>query len=122
MPGITTAGLDGALEVLDGTLYISVHDGAPGGGATNEAAVTRQTTTFAAPGDYGVGGRSRTNASEVLFEDVAAGTYEAWSVWTAATGGTCLWVVPFADNRTLSAGDDLRLPANGLECRIEPSA
>ena len=120
MPGITTAGLDGALEVLDGTLYISVHDGAPGGGATNEAAVTRQTTTFAAPGDYSVGGRSRTNASEVLFEDVAAGTYEAWSVWTAATGGTCLWVVPFDVNRTLEAGDDLRGPVGAIEAYLVP--
>lgn len=121
MPGITTAGIDAALGVLDGTLYVSAHDGPPDSGSLNEANVTRQATTFSAAGNYGaVGGRSRANAAEVLFENVEAGTYQAWSVWTAETAGECLWVVPFATNRTLDAGDDLRGPIDAIECYIEP--
>ena len=118
MPGITTVGMNNALSQLDGTLYLSAHNGPPAGGTTNEA-TTRQAVTFGAAYDT-LTGRARANSGEVLFTDPGAGTYEAWSEWTAATVGDCLWVVPYDINRTLLAGDDLRASPGAVECIIEP--
>jgi hypothetical protein len=120
----TVAGLDAALGILDATVYLGVHDGAPGAdGSTNELAGTRPSVAFDAAEAAGApGGRMRKNTSAITFEDPGAGTYQAWSVWTANTAGTCLWVIPFDTNRTLTAGDDLRLPAGELECIIRSSA
>lgn len=116
---ITVAGLDGALGILDAIVYLGVHTGAPGAdGSTNELAGTRPAVTFAAAVTNGTG-RSRSNSGEITLTDPGAATYEAWSVWSAATGGTCYWVVPFDANRTLLAGDDLRLPVSGLTCKID---
>ena len=119
----TTAGLDQSLDLLNATVYLGVHDGAPGAdGSTNELAGTRPAVAFNAA-EAGTGSaRRRRNTAEIVLTDPGAGTYQAWSVWSAATGGTCLWVIPFDTNRTLISGDDLRLPALGLECAIAPSA
>lgn len=116
---ITVAGLDGALSILDAVVYLGVHTGVPGAaGETNELAGTRPAVTFAAATTDGTG-RSRSNSGEITLAAPGAATYQAWSVWTAATGGTCRWVVPFDTNRTLLAGDDLRLAVGGLTCKID---
>ena len=119
----TTAGLDLSLNLLNATVYLGVHNGAPGvAGATNELAGTRPAVAFNAA-EAGTGSaRRRRNTAEIVFTDPGAATYQAWSIWTAATAGTCYWVIPFDTNRTLIAGDDLRLPAVGLDCAIAPSA
>lgn len=118
----TVAGLDLSLDILDATVYLSVHNGAPGAdGSTNEAAVTRQAIAFAEPVTDGTG-RARSNSGELTFTDPGAATYQAWSIWSALTGGTCIWIVPFDTNRTLVAGDDLRAPVGGVKCAINPSA
>lgn len=119
----TTAGLDASLAILDAVVYLGVHTGAPGAnGETNELAGARPAVTFGAAEAGAGSARRRRNSAEVLFTDPGADTYQAYSVWTAATGGTCYWVIAFDTNRTLIAGDDLRLPVNGLECGIAPSA
>ena len=120
---ITQAGLDAALELLDATVYLEVHDGVPGAdGSTNQVIATdRPAIAFGAPetdGDYRR--RRGPSATPIVVEDPGAGTYQAWSIWTAASGGACLWVVPFAENRTLSAGDDLRAAVDAVSCRIKP--
>lgn len=118
----TVAGIDLSLDILDATVYLSVHNGAPGAdGSTNEAAVTRQAITFAAPVTDGTG-RSRSNSSEHTFTDPGAATYEAWSIWDSLTGGVCRWIIPFDTNRTLIAGDDLRAAVGAVKCQINPSA
>ena len=120
----TQFGLDESLSILDATVYLEVHDGAPGSdGSTNQAlGAARPVVAFGAA-EAGTGSaRRRRNSSEIVLEDPGAATYQAWSVWDAATGGNCKWVIPFDTNRTLLAGDDLRLPAQGLECAIAPSA
>ena len=120
----TVAGLDQSLAILDATVYLGVHTGAPGAdGSTNELAGTRPAVAFgAATNAAAPGGRQRSNTAAITFTDPGAATYQAWSVWTLATGGTCLWVIPFDTNRTLSAGDDLRLPIGDLDCIIRSSA
>jgi hypothetical protein len=119
---ITTAGMDAALALLDATVYLGVHTGAPGAdGSTNELAGTRPAITFGAAATGG-GGRQRANTNTITFETPGAATYQAWSIWTAATGGTCRWVIPFDTNRTLTGVDDLRADANAVVCRILPSA
>jgi len=116
---ITVTGMDGALGILDATVYLGVHDGAPGAdGSTNELAGTRPSVGFDAAGTDGTG-RSRKNTAEITFTDPGAATYEAWSVWDASTAGNCLWVIPFDTNRTLIAGDDLRLPITSLTCKVD---
>lgn len=118
---ITVAGMDLALDLLDGPVYISVHNGAPGAdGSTNEAAVTRQAITFGAAGTDGATGRERANTTEHTFTDPGAATYEAWSIWDAATAGTCRWIIPFDVNRTLVAGDDLRAAIGAVVCGVTP--
>lgn len=120
----TVAGLDASLSILDATVYLGVHDGAPGAdGSTNELAGTRPAVAFdAAEAAPAPGGRMRVNTSEIVFTDPGAGTYQAWSIWTADAVGTCRWVIPFDTNRTLEAGDDLRLPAGELQCILRSSA
>ena len=112
----TVAGLDVSLQVLDSIVYLGVHTGDPGAtGALNELAGTRPAVTFGAPATAAApGGRQRSNTEAITFTDPGAGTYTHWSVWTASTAGTCRWTVPFTASRTLSAGDDLRLPIGDL--------
>jgi hypothetical protein len=118
---ITVAGLDAALGILDATVYLGVHNGAPGAtGSTNELAGTRPAITFGSPGTDGTGRqRQGPTGSPIVFTNPGAGTYQAWSVWTAASGGTCRWIIPFDENRTLLAGDDLRVPVNAITCKID---
>lgn len=116
---ITVAGMDAALAILDATVYLGVHNGAPGAdGSTNELAGTRPAITFGAAATDGTG-RQRGNSGAITFTTPGAATYQAWSVWTAASGGTCRWVIPFAENRTLGAADDLRAPVAGVVCKID---
>ena len=118
---ITTAGKDAALNLLDATVYLGVHNGAPGAdGSTNELAGTRPAIAFGAASTDGTGRqRQGPTSAAIVFTDPGAGTYQAWSVWTADTGGTCLWIVPFAENRTLIAGDDLRAAVNAVTCKLD---
>jgi hypothetical protein len=118
---ITTAGMDAALALLDATVYLGVHTGAPGAdGSTNELAGTRPAITFGAASTDG-SGRQRSNTGAITFTTPGAATYQAWSIWTAASGGTCRWVIPFDTNRTLTSADDLRAPVGGVTCKINPS-
>lgn len=119
---VTTAGMDGMLGILDAIVYLGVHSGPPGAdGSTNELAGTRPAVSFGAAGTDGGTGRQRANDAAVTFTDPGAATYEAWSVWSAATGGTCYWVIPFDANRTLLAGDDLRAPIGGVVASVAPA-
>lgn len=120
----TQVGLDGSLGILDATVYLETHNGPPGAdGSTNQALGTgRPAVAFAAAEAGAVSGRRRRNSAEIVIQDPGVGTYQAWSVWTAASGGDCLWIIPFDTNRTLASGDDLRLPIQGLECAITPSS
>lgn len=121
---ITVAGMDAALGILDATVYLGVHNGAPGAdGSTNELAGTRPSIAFGAAATDGTGRqRQGPSGSAITFTDPGAGTYEAWSIWSAATSGTCYWVIPFDTNRTLLSGDDLRAAVNAITCKIAPAA
>ena len=117
---ITVAGLDAALGVLDATVYLGVHTGAPGAdGSTNELAGARPAIVFGAAATDGTGRQRSGPDAAITFADPGAATYEAWSVWSADTAGSCLWVVPFAANRTLVAGDDLRAGIDAVVCKID---
>lgn len=121
---ITVAGLDVALGLLDATVYLGVHNGNPGAdGSTAELAGTRPAIAFGTASTDGTGRqRQGPTGSAIMYEDPGAGTYQAWSIWTAATAGTCLWVIPFDVNRTLSTGDDLRAAINAITCKIDVAA
>ena len=117
---ITVAGLDAALGLLDATVYLGVHNGAPGAdGSTNELAGTRPAITFGAAATDGTGRDRSGPTAAITLTDPGAGTYQAWSIWSAATAGTCYWIIPFTDNRTLVAGDDLRAAIDAIACKID---
>ena len=117
---ITVAGLDAALGILDATVYLGVHNGAPGAdGSTNELAGTRPAITFGAAATDGTGRQRQGPGTAITFTNPGAGTYQAWSIWTADTGGTCRWIIPFDTNRTLVSGDDLRAAINSITCKID---
>lgn len=118
--GVTVAGMDDMLTTLDATVYLGVHTGAPGAsGETNELAGTRPAITFGAA-TTDAAGRQRANSAENLFTTPGAATYQAWSIWTAATAGTCRWVIDFDVNRTLLAADDLRAAIGAIVCKVTP--
>ena len=122
---VTSAGMDAMLNILNATVYLGVHNGAPGAsGGTNELAGTRPAIGFGSAESDGGSGRQRRgpSAAAITFTNPGAGTYEAWSIWSADTGGTCYWVIPFDTNRTLLSGDDLRAPQNGITCSVAPAS
>jgi hypothetical protein len=118
---ITTVGMDGALGILDATVYVGVHTGVPGAdGSTNELG-TRYAITFGAATTDGTG-RQRANTNEITWTTPGAATYQAYSIWDAATAGNCRWVIDFTTNRTLLATDDLRAAVGAIIAKIAPSA
>ena len=124
---ITTAGMDAMLGILDATVYLETHDGAPGAdGSTNRVIATPlPSIAFGAAATDGGTGRERKgpSATAITLTDPGAGTYQAWSIWNSDNSGTgdCLWIIPFGTNRTLSAGDDLRCPVDGVTCGVAPA-
>lgn len=88
---MTTAGKNAALDGLGNTFYAALHSGAPGAaGADNELsggdpAYARKAITFGAASD---GQRAATTQPE--FDVPPSTTVSHASLWTAATGGTCL--------------------------------
>src|SRR5574343_1488201 len=88
---LTTAGKNTALGGLASTLYAALHSGAPGSdGSANELtggtpAYARKAVTMAA-----ASGGSRAISAGVTFDVPAGSTVAYTSLWTAATGGTCV--------------------------------
>lgn len=89
---LTTAGKNTALDSgLPSTLYAALHSGAPGSdGSANELsggspAYARKAVTMSAASSG-----ARALASSVTFDVPASTTVAYASLWTAATGGTCL--------------------------------
>jgi hypothetical protein len=91
MGTLTTIGKNTVLDSgLPATLYAALHDDVPGAdGSANELtggtpAYVRQAVTMTA-----ASGGARGIGASVLF-DVPAGAVAYASLWTAATGGTCI--------------------------------
>lgn len=88
---LTTSGKNAALEGLGGTFYAALHSGSPGAaGADNELsggspAYARKGITLAA-----ASGGARAASTQPEFDVPPSTTVSHASLWTAATGGTCL--------------------------------
>ncbi|MHC1792203.1 phage tail fiber protein [Solidesulfovibrio sp.] len=90
---LTTAGKNTVLDSgLPATLYAALHSGAPGAdGSANELtggtpAYARKAVTMAA-----ASGGSRAATGAVTFDVPAGATVSHGSLWTAETGGTCVF-------------------------------
>lgn len=107
------------LNLLTGS-FVALHTGAPGpAGATNEcvdSAYVRQAVTYSASADTdGDGIYSRSNSAEIVFPAFVAGqTLNYFSLWTAATGGSCLLTVTLSAAKTLPVGGVARFPIGEL--------
>jgi len=102
---LTLAGRNIALPtLLPGTLYIALHTGNPGdAGSANQLAdgsYTRQPTAFAVNTSTGTAASS----SALNFTLSATATLTHISIWTAASGGTCVSSQPLTAPVSASAG------------------
>ncbi|NDY56637.1 hypothetical protein G3N56_07760 [Desulfovibrio sulfodismutans] len=88
---LTTSGKNAALDGLGSTFYAALHSGAPGAaGADNELtggtpAYARKAITLGA-----ASGGARAATTQPEFDVPPSTTVSHASLWTAATGGTCL--------------------------------
>lgn len=114
MSDLTNAGEALALAaVISGAAFVSLHTGDPGEtGASNELAATngyiRKAVAFTGAGSVG------DNDDDVVFGPATAdkGTVSHFAVWTAESGGTCLFKSALSASRawpsgtlTIDAGD-----------------
>lgn len=97
------------------TWYLALHTGAAGAnGASNEIVgngYARQSQTFTRASNVATG------VSLLTFgPDTTAnwGTVTDYSLWTAVTGGTCLWVGVFGASVAFSVGDSATVAGSGL--------
>lgn len=111
--GLTSAGANTALDALLAVYsWVKLHVGAPGAaGTTNPATeTTRKQATWAASAS---GASSNTNA---LSWSAVAGSedYTHFSVWTAATAGSCGYTGQITSN-PVSSGDNYAIAIGDLD-------
>lgn len=94
MGAFTTTGKNTLLDNgLPATIYAALHSGAPGAtGADNELsggspAYARKAVSFGA-----AAAGARALSAAVLFDVPAGATVSYMSLWTAATGGSCVFI------------------------------
>lgn len=95
--------------------YLALHTGASGAnGASNEIVGNgygRQSETFTVSANVG------TAVSNLTFGPNTTtnwGTVTDFSLWTAISSGTCLWVGTFSASVAFSVGDSATVAASGL--------
>ena len=98
-------------------VYVKLHIGDPGeNGAGNPAAeTTRKAISFAAAAS----GQCVSDA-DVSWNPVAATEiYSHISLWDALTTGNCLWTGPLAAPKSVTAGDEFRLPSGQVTVSLD---
>jgi hypothetical protein len=111
--------------LTNGTPYIALHTAAAGPGDTgaNEIASSgyaRQAATFG-EASTDVNGKKVVTTADITFP--LAG--ESWgelgsiSIWSAETGGNCLFVAALTANKTVGAGEQLKFTAGEISVKLE---
>ncbi len=117
----TTPGAMVAIGAVSGDYFIALGKGETGEGLVGEAAgggYARQAVTVVANGLTG------TNAATVVFSGFTAsqGSFTHAGLYTAATGGTCIWVGPLLTPVSITAGGTIAIPDGALTLTIETIA
>ncbi|MCU0986396.1 MAG: hypothetical protein MUC89_15910 [Acetobacteraceae bacterium] len=114
----TTPGAMVAMGAVSGDYFIGLGKGETGEGLIGEAAgggYARQAVTVVANGPTG------TNAATVVFSGftTSQGSFTHAGLFTAATGGTCIWVGPLLAPVSITAGGTIAIPDGALTLTIE---
>lgn len=99
------------------TVYTKLHTGDPGEDGTANAAgeTTRKATTFGAAAAGVV-----TSDADIVWTNVSTTeTYSYVSLWSALSGGTCLWTGPLAVAKAVVAGDTFTIPSGSLTVSLD---
>lgn len=105
------------LAALPEKPYVKLHTGDPGEEGTANAAgeTTRKQVTL---GTASGGVRKSTTAGEWPSVSTSE-TFKYVSLWDAASGGNCLWIVPLEAEKAVSAGDTFTLKAEQLSVSLD---
>lgn len=110
------------------TPYVQLHTGDPGAAGTANVAVVdstdpapRKAVAFSAPGNHPSNIELRvvsTAEMEWLSNEIDPGqTITHFSIWSAATGGDCLYIAPVAEPKIVGS-DGVTVPVGELEVAI----
>lgn len=95
---------------------VKLHTGDPGAAGTANAAAntTRQAATMAA-----ASAGATTNSADVVWTSVSnTETYSHVSFWSATSGGTFLGSKALTASKSVTAGDDFKIPAGDLDVSL----
>lgn len=100
--------------------YVKLHTGDPGAAGTSNAATntTRVACTFAA-----ASGGSMASSADVAWTSVSTTeTYSHVSFWDAVSSGSFIGSNSLTASRSVTAGDDFKIPSGSLTLALTPLA
>lgn len=119
-------GAAGSNFTAPSAIYVKLHTGIPGVGASNASSVTtRPAITFAAAGAV--------STTEAIVSNGSAPSWSSWagtspetithvSFWDASSGGNFLWSAALTVSKTMSTGDTLNLTVGSTTLSLTPIA
>lgn len=115
---IDTIRTGGATKTAITTAYVQLHTGDPGAAGTSSVSVATTTRVAVSHGTVANGGMTM-NGTAPSWTNGTGGTpttetISHISVWSAATGGTCLYTIPLSASKNWSANDQLTLNSCGV--------
>jgi hypothetical protein len=118
---LTSAGAAQAMAAVSGSYFAALGTGQNASGLLGEASgggYARVAVTMTATG------ATATNASAVTFTGFTAtlGAFTHAGLYTASTGGTCVWVGSLASAVNITAGGSVTIQAGDLDTAIEVAA
>ncbi|WP_291295705.1 hypothetical protein [Elioraea sp.] len=118
---LTTAGAAAALAAVSGSYFVGLGTGQSPSGLVGEAAsggYARQPATLVPTGT------TATNGAAVTFAGFTTtlGSFTHAGLFTAATGGTCLWVGSLTAAVNITAGGSITFQAGDLDTAIATAA
>ena len=119
MPTLTDASANAALDGM-GALYVQLHIGDPTNAGTGSPSVGFPVPRIAATLGAAAA-RARSNTADINWSTgtTVAETISHASLWTAATGGACVWRGPLTASKAVAIGEKFRIVAGALVVTID---
>jgi hypothetical protein len=105
-------------EVKVAKVYVKLHTGDPGEEGTANAAgetTRKEVSAWGTP----TAGVLKTAAAQEWTNVSTSETYKWVSLWDAASGGNCLWVIQLEAEKAVSAGESFKLAAEALSVSLD---
>jgi hypothetical protein len=99
--------------------YVALHTASPGNeGASNEVSgggyARQNCTAWTTPASG-----ANSNNAEIQFTLMPAVTVTHFSVWSAASGGTCMWTGALVQSKVVADGETVRIAAGDLDNTLD---